>query len=420
MSAVCIYFQVHQPYRVRRYRIFDVGKSHKYFNDESETDLNNDVVLERVIKNCYFPTNELLYKLLQLHPELKLSFSITGILLEQLEEYYPHVLASFQRLVDTGRVEILCETYHHSLAFLYSKSEFRNQVEMQQQIIERLFGVEPKIFRNTELIYNNELGAEIEKLGFTGVLAEGADQVLEGESPGDIYIAAETQNLKMLLKDYKLSDDIAFRFSDAYHAGKPLTAKDFAKKLKSTNSKVVNLFMDYETFGEHQREETGIFEFLKDLPNAILQNPDNTFVMPSEAVNTINSSGTLSIPHYISWADIDRDLSAWLSNSMQHEAMQKLYALEEQVMQSQDKKLISDWRRLQTSDHFYYMCTKWFADGDVHKYFSPYESPYEAFIAFMNVLQDIRVRLGLGENSIEEVQDAEQLISAAPLAALST
>jgi alpha-amylase len=292
-------------------------------------------------------------------------------------------------------VEFLSETYHHSLSYLYSKEEFRSQVSLHRQIIRRLFGVEPRVFRNTELIYNNELANFVEKMGYKGILAEGADHILGWRSPNFIYTPVTCKKIKLLLKNYKLSDDVAFRFSNRGWKEWPLTADKFVHWINAVNGngEVVNLFMDYETLGEHQWEDTGIFEFLRHFPEHLLAHPDNNFITPSEAVERYDSRSELDIHSFISWADIERDLSAWLGNDMQKNSLQELYRLEKNVMASKDKKLIDDWRKLTTSDHFYYMCTKWFSDGDVHKYFNPYDSPYESFIAFMNILNDIITRL---------------------------
>ncbi|MBI2655069.1 alpha-amylase, partial [Candidatus Woesearchaeota archaeon] len=285
------------------------------------------------------------------------------------------------------------ETYHHTLSFLYSKEEFKEQVEMHNKKIRQLFSYRPKVFRNTELVYNNELAAFVEKMGYKGILAEGADHILGWRSPNFVY-KPKGPNLKLLLKNYRLSDDIAFRFSEKSWEEYPLTAPKFANWINKINGNgnLVNLFMDYETFGEHQWEDKGIFEFLKHLPHEILKHPDNDFVTPSEAIKKYDSVAELDFPHFVSWADIERDLSAWLGNKMQNEAINQVYALEPHVKLSRNKALIDEWRKLQTSDHFYYMCTKWFNDGDVHKYFNPYDSPYEAFIAYMNILNDFRMK----------------------------
>lgn len=395
MTSVCFYFQVHQPYRLKRYRIFDIGKDRHYFNDNSERDTNNRKVLQKVANKCYLPANATLLELLKRHPEFRASFSFSGVFLDQLEEYSPETLDSFKRLIDTGRVEVLGETYYHSLAFLYSPEEFKKQVFYHKQKVQKLFGYTPRVFRNTELIYNNDVAKAAEDLGYMGIIAEGADHVLGWRSPNFVYKPQGTKRLSVLLKNYRLSDDIAFRFSSRDWADWPLDAPKFAQWVNAVNGNghLVNLFMDYETFGEHQWEDTGIFHFLRALPDEVLKHPDNDFVTPSEAITRYRPVADLDVPHYVSWADVERDLSAWRSNSLQHDALHKIYELEKEVLATGDIDLISDWRRLQTSDHFYYMCTKWFADGDIHKYFSPYESPYEAFIAYMNVLNDLKLRL---------------------------
>ncbi len=395
MPNICFYFQVHQPYRVKNYKVFDIGKDHNYFNDNSEGSLNNEWIIKKVARKCYLPTNQLLLKLLNKYPDFKISFSFSGVYLDQLERYAPAVLKSFQDLVATGRTEVLSETYYHSLAFLYSEKEFEYQVEKHRQKVEKIFGVTPRIFRNTELIYNNELAKKIESMGYSGIIAEGADRVLEWKSPNFLYDAAGCKNLKLLLKNYKLSDDIAFRFSDHNWVEHPLSAKTFASWISdhNGNGELINLFMDYETFGEHQWEDSGIFQFLEHLPEFVLANPSNGFTTPSEAIDALESKGSIDFFDFISWADEERDLSAWRSNVLQTDALEKVYALECDVLKTEDEGIIDDWRKLQTSDHFYYMCTKYFADGDVHKYFNPYETPHDAFISFMNAISDMKLRI---------------------------
>lgn len=394
MPSVCLYFQLHQPLRIKKYRIFDIGVDDNYFNDGSDSNLNNRKILEKVAHKCYFPTNALLLELLKEHPEFKVSFSISGILLKQLEEFLPAILDSFKKLVDTGRVELLSETSHHSLSFIYSPAEFRRQVQLHRKKLKELFGVDPKVFRNTELIFNNNLAYEVEGLGYDGILAEGADHILGWRSPNFLYRPKGSKKIKALLKNYRLSDDIAFRFSERSWSEYPLTAEKFAGWIDALNGsgEVINLFLDYETFGEHQWAESGIFEFLKHLPKEILKHPDNNFITPSEAVEKYEARDEIDMPQFVSWADTERDLSAWISNPMQADALKKLYELENKLLELDDPKLLEDWRRLTTSDHFYYMCTKWFSDGDVHKYFNPYETPYEAFISYMNVLTDLKLR----------------------------
>lgn len=394
MSAVCLYFQVHQPRRIKRYRFFDIGNDHDYFNDQAERDTNNVRVLRKVADKCYLPANHALLDNLTAYPDFKASFSISGIALEQFEEYAPEVIESFKRLVDTGRVEILSETYYHSLAFLRSPDEFREQVRMHADKVRELFGATPYVFRNTELIYRNDIAELVSDMGYLGMLAEGADHLLGWRKPTFVYHAKNDPTFRLLLKHYKLSDDIAFRFSNRGWEEWPLTAPKFAQWVNAHNGDghVVNLFMDYETFGEHQWEDTGIFNFLRSLPGEILRHQDNLFVTPTEAFVRFTPVGEIDAPHYVSWADIERDLSAWQSNAIQHDALRAHSDLEADVKKRGDPMLLRDWRRLSTSDHFYYMCTKWFQDGDVHAYFNPYESPYEAYIAYMNVLNDLRVR----------------------------
>jgi alpha-amylase len=388
-----MYFQVHQPYRIKKYRVFDIGNNTKYFDANDQTDLNNKKVFQKVANKCYLPANEVFLELLNNHPDFKIAYSMSGVFLEQAEEFMPEVIESFRKLINTGRVEILSETYYHSLSFLYSVDEYKSQIELHRRKVEQLFNVQPNVFRNTELIYNDWIGSVIESLGFKGILTEGADKILGWQSPNYVYKAHGTENLRLLLKNYKLSDDVAFRFSEKSWPEHPLTVEKYAQWLNVPQGDIINLFMDYETFGEHQWEDSGIFEFLKYFPGEVLKNPYNSFVTPSEAIEKLEPVSELSIPYYISWADTERDLSAWMSNSIQEDAMSKLFSMEEKVKQSNDPALIHDWRKLTTSDHFYYMCTKWFSDGDVHKYFNPYETPYDAFIAFMNVLNDLQLRL---------------------------
>lgn len=399
-KAIVLYMHVHQPYRVRHYTIFDAGVDHKYFDAPYEDRTSNERIMHKVAEKSYLPTNRRLLGLLQRHPEFKLSLSITGTAIDQMEKYSPESLASFKELVATGRVEIVAETYHHSLAFFYSRTEFEAQVKMHERKIQEVFGQTPKVLRNTELAYNNDLAYWADKAGYKGILAEGWDPVLGWRSPNFVYRPAHTENIRLLMKNYKLSDDIAFRFGDQNWESWPLTADKFSHWLNSSGDATnFDLFMDYETFGEHQWDESGIFEFLDHLPGEWLKTPGNTFMTVSEVIDAHEPVDYVDVPNTITWADTERDLSAWLGNGMQHTAITALYSLQDKVLGTGDLQLIEDWRRMQTSDHVYYMCTKWFNDGDIHAYFSPYANPYDAFIAFMNAYHDVRFRLS--EKGIE-------------------
>lgn len=393
MKSVCFYFQVHQPYRVKRYRVFDIGNDPEYFNDRSESDLNNRKIVEKVAAKSYIPTTALLLELLQQHPEMHVSFSFSGVALEQLERYAPQALELFKKVVETGRAEVLGETYYHSLAFFYSPGEFERQVTKHRETVRRLFGVWPRVFRNTELSYRNDLAHWADREGYLGILAEGWDPVLGWRSPNYVYTPKGAKNTRLLLKNYRLSDDIAFRFSSRDWSEWPLTSEKFGEWIRAADGDTINLFMDYETFGEHQWEDTGIFHFLKKLPEQLYQNPDIAFKTPTDVIQSYDPRDEVDMPHVVTWADTDRDLTAWVGNPMQKAAIEAVYSIEDQVLLGNDAKILDDWRKLQTSDHFYYMCTKWSADGDVHAYFSPYESPYDAYISYMNALSDLKLRL---------------------------
>ena len=393
MTSVCLYLQIHQPYRLKRYRVFDVGNDSEYFNDDSESDLNNSRILRKVAEKSYRPTAALLLRLLEEHPGFRVSLSLSGVVVRQLERDAPEVLELFKRMVATGRVEILGETYYHSLAFFYSLPEFERQVAKHRELIARVFGVEPRVFRNTELSYRNDLGAWADAQGYAGVITEGWDAVLGWRSPNFVYRPKGASRARLLLKNYRFSDDIAFRFSSRAWEEWPLTVEKFGQWVAATEGDTINLFMDFETFGEHQWRETGIFDFLEHLPRELSKNPRIDFKTPSEVIAAYEPKDEIDIPHILTWADTDRDLTAWVGNDLQRSAIETLYRFEEPVLAANDERLAEDWRRLQTSDHFYYMCTKWFADGDVHAYFSPYASPYEAFASYMSALTDLDVRL---------------------------
>ncbi|OQY05967.1 MAG: alpha-amylase [Planctomycetales bacterium 4572_13] len=387
MASVCFYFQVHQPFRLRHYTVFE--KSPRYFDE-----FKNASICRKVANKCYLPSNRLLLDVIRrFEGRFKISYSITGIVLEQFKKYCPEVMSTFDALAQTGCVEFIAETYYHSLSFLYSSDEFIAQINKHSELIQQLYGQTPRVFRNTELIYSNALAETIEKMDrFDAIITEGADHILGHRNSNFVYRPPNCERLKLLLKNYSLSDDIAFRFSNKGWNEYPLTADKFAHWINRVNGngQCVNLFMDYETFGEHQWEDTGIFSFMYHLPEKVLEHPDNNFMTPSEVVDTYDAVDVVDVPRIISWADTERDLSAWLGNAMQSNALHEIYKFEKLIKQTQNEELLADWRRLQTSDHFYYMCTKYFADGDVHKYFNPYESPYDSYINFMNVLGNLR------------------------------
>jgi len=384
-----MYFQVHQPWRLRKYNVFDIGRKHDYI-DEDE----NKKVLQRVAKKCYLPANSILLDLIKKHKgRFSVAFSLTGVLVEQLRKYAPEALESFVNLAKTGNVEFLAETYYHSMSFMNSKEEFEEQVRLHNRMVSKEFRQRPSIFRNTELIYSNDIAGMVHKLGYAGILAEGADKLLGWQSPNYIY-NAKTGHLRVLLKNHKLSDDIAFRFSQKSWDEWPLTASKYAGWLKSAggHGDLINLFMDYETFGEHHWEDTGIMDFLRHLPEEAIS-MGGEFITPTQALQLFEPGKSLDVGEPVSWADLERDLSAWHGNNMQKQAFEQHARMESSVKAANDQSILDDWRMLSISDHFYYMSTKHSHDGDVHSYFNPYDSPYEAFIAYMNVLNDLAHRM---------------------------
>jgi len=386
MTSICFYFQVHQPVRLNRFNMF----SNSPYFDENK----NKNILEKVSNKCYIPTNKILLDLIdQYKKKFKIAFSLTGVFIEQCQKYAPHVIESFKQLANTGNVEFLSETYYHSLSALFSQKEFEEQINLHKNLINDLFGQKPEVFRNTEAMYSNSIAKLIENLGYKGIITEGHEKVLSWRSPNYLYKSVGCEKIVSLLRNYKLSDDIGFRFSAKWWEEYPLTADKYASWISKSEGDCINLFIDYETFGEHQWQDTGIFEFLKHLPNEILKYKHLEFKTPSEVVKSYKPVGTIDVPYILSWADVDRDSSAWLENEMQRFAFEQMVKLEEKV--KQNPELLKIWRMLQISDHFYYMCTKWFADGDVHKYFNAYDSPYDAFLNYMNVLQDLKNRLGV-------------------------
>lgn len=418
---ICFYFEVHQPYRLSKCSVFEIGEKDNYFHGPINAE--NKKVFEKVANKCYLPTNKMILELLERHPDFRVSYSFSGVFLEQCLEYGhigKQVLDSFRKIIKTGRAEVLSETYYHSLAWLFSKEEFAEQIRKHDDLIFKLFRKKPQVFRNTELIYNNEIAEFVREMGYSGILAEGWDYYLDWRSPNFLHqpkgvrlheedrkIAKrmairknrKPKNFGLLLKNYRLSDDVAFRFSNKGWKEWPLTTDKYADWLGSADGQTINLFMDYETFGEHQWEDTGIFNFIRHLPEACLRRGIG-FRTPSETLKALKPVGTVDVPHLMSWADMERDISAWMSNQLQESALRRIVDLEHELKANKHviepktyEKLLHDWRKLQTSDHFYYMCTKYWNDGDVHAYFSPFSSPYEAFITYMNTLTDFEYKL---------------------------
>ncbi|MGC8802692.1 MAG: glycoside hydrolase family 57 protein [Bacteroidales bacterium] len=391
MKTICMYFQVHQPFRFRKYRFFEIGNEHYYYDDYA-----NESFMRKVASKSYLPANKILLDLIKEYgSRFKVAFSISGTALDQFELYAPEVLESFQKLAATNSVEFLSETYSHTLASLINKEEFLQQIAEHDAKIEKLFGKKPTVFRNTELIYNNEIGDWLTEIGFKGVITEGARHILGWKSPNYVYVSATNPRLKLLLKNSRLSDDIAFRFSNQGWDQFPLTAEKFVGWIKAMDAKedTLNLFMNYDTFGNIQPKESGIFDFLKAFPREVFKTNQLTFSTPSEVIERFQPVAPLSIQYPISWADEERDVSAWLGNELQQEAFRKLFALRDKVLQCNDPQLKLDWKYLQCSDHFYYMSTKFFIHGSLYSYFNPYNSPYEAFINYMNILSDFEIRI---------------------------
>ena len=390
-KAICLYFQVHQPFRLKRYRFFDLGHDHYYYDDYS-----NESIMRKVADKCYIPANKIILDLIQKHKgKFKVTYSLSGLAINQFRLYAPEVLDSFRTLAETGMVEFLAETNSHSLASLKSRSEFERQVTRHKEMLKEFLGFEATSFRNTELIYSDEIGSWVADMGFKSVLTEGAEHILGWKSPNFLYCNSINPRLKVLLRNFVLSDDIAFRFSNRGWREWPLTADKYAAwvgKL-APKSELLNIFLDYETFGEHNWKETGIFDFLCHMPGAILKKTPFRFMTPTEIADSLQPVSAINIHSPISWADEERDITAWHGNELQVAALDKLYSLARKVNKCEDEQIKMDWAYLQSSDHFYYMATKFFSDGAVHAYFNPYETPYDAFMNYMNVLSDFEIRL---------------------------
>jgi alpha-amylase len=390
-KAICFYFQVHQPFRLKRYRFFDLGHDHYYYDDYS-----NESIMRKVADKCYLPANKIILDLILKHQgKFKVTFSLSGLALNQFRLYAPEVLESFKKLADTGMVEFLAETNSHSLVALKSKKGFEDQVKKHMESLKQNLGVEATSFRNTELIYSDQIGSWVADMGFKSMLTEGAKHVLGWKSPNFLYCNALNPRLKLLLRNFVLSDDIAFRFSNKQWNSWPLTADKYASWINklAPKSELINIFLDYETFGEHNWKESGIFDFLAHMPGAVLKKTPFKFMTPSEISGALQPVSAISIPSAISWADEERDITAWMGNELQVAALDKLYSLSAKVEKCDDLYIQKDWEYLQSSDHFYYMATKFFSDGAVHAYFNPYENPYDAFMNYMNVLSDFEIRL---------------------------
>jgi alpha-amylase len=390
MPSICFYFEVHQPFRLNHFSVFNIGNTKDIHSTYFNKNLNQKI-FEKVANKCYLPTNNLLLELIRKYDgRFRISYSLTGTFVEYCENYKPELLDSFKELFKTGAVDLIEETYFHSLSALYDEmDEFEDQIKMHRQMIRRIFNYKPKVFRNTEAIYDNRIAKKVADLGYKGILTEGAEKILGWRSPNFVYKAVNA-NLKVLLRNYKLSDDVGFRFSARNWPGFPLTADKYANWMSNSYGDVINLFMDYETFGEHQWVETGIFEFLKHLPGEVLKHDSLDFATVSEAVERYNSVGEVDSPWAISWADEDRNVSTWLGNNMQIACFNELKDIGRKLKRRGDRDLLYIWRLLQTSDHLYYISTKGFEDGNVHAYFSPYDIPYDGFINYMNILQDLK------------------------------
>jgi alpha-amylase len=390
-KAICLYFQVHQPFRLKRYRFFDLGHDHYYYDDYS-----NESIMRKVAEKCYLPANNIILDLIQKHKgKFKVTFSLSGLAINQFRLYAPEVLDSFRKLAETGMVEFLAETNSHSLVSLKSRNEFERQVNHHKEMLKEFLGVVPTSFRNTELIYSDTIGSWVADMGFKSILTEGAKHVLGWKSPNFLYCNSINPRLKVLLRNFVLSDDIAFRFANRDWNEWPLTADKYASWINklAPKSELLNIFLDYETFGEHNWKETGIFDFLSHMPGTVLKKTPFKFMTVTEIADTLQPVSAISIPSPISWADEERDITAWLGNELQVAALDKLYSLSVKVNKCEDELIKKDWEYLQSSDHFYYMATKFFSDGAVHAYFNPYETPYDAFMNYMNVLSDFEIRL---------------------------
>jgi alpha-amylase len=407
LTDVVFVFEVHQPYRLRRSfywenKIFKRLKKDELFDYYFDHEVNREV-FERACRKCYFPSNRILLDVIDKHRKekkrVKLSFSLSGVFLEQCEMFNKDLLETFKQLAETGCVEFLDQTYYHSLASLYpEKEEFIEQTRAHQEAMRSLLGYTPTVFENTELLYNNAVAKTVEELGYTGIFTEGIERILHGESPNYLYTPKNCERIKVLLRNYKLTDDIGFRFSARWWNEWPLTADKYASWLAGTQGNLINIFPDYETFGEHHWPETGIHDFLKHLPEEILKWWNLHMATPSEVIEKYTPAGEIDVPELggtVSWADLERDASCWLGNTMQWAYYTGLRRLEPFVKESGDKEFLKLWRYFQTSDHLYYMFTAGGGPGEVHSYFSSFNTPADAFVTAQAAILDFESRVRL-------------------------
>ncbi len=397
MHYICLNFQIHQPLHYRVYRFFDIGRDNHYTDD-----FQNRYITGRSLEKCYAQANKLLLSMIkQFGDFFKVSFTVSGISLDLFEQYNPEIIEGFKALAKTGNVEFLATPYYHSLASLKNKNEFVEQTLLHKERIQELFGLTPSVFSNTELIYSDEIGKSAYEMGFEGMLTEGAKHILGWKSPNYLYSNALKTDFKVLLRNFMLSDDIAFRFSNTHWSAYPLTAEKFVSWMNMSveNQDCINLFLDYRTLGEWQDKETGIFEFIRYLPKVVFENSDFKFCTPSELINAIEPVSPVYVPYPVSWSGEEKDMSLWMGNDLQKDAYDKLYKLEERVMGSQNPLLISQWRNLQSSDNFFWMNTKQHYVQGLH---NPFHSPYDAFINYMNILSDFSIQL---ENSLKAQEE---------------
>lgn len=383
MKSVCLYFQIHQPLRLKKYRFFNMGKDVMYLDDYL-----NRSIMQRAADNCYHPMNEMLLKCIkESNGKFKVSFSISGLAIEQMKLFEPELLDSFKALAATGSVEFMAETQSHTLSSVLSKEEFFAEVKTHAALIEKEFGVKPKSFANTELIYSDAIGEMVAELGYDSMVTEGAKHILGWKSPDFVYVNAINPRLKLLMRNSRLSDDLRYRFSDRTWDQWPLTADKYVEWVEDGDGEVCNIYLDYETFGEYQNCDSGVFSFFEHFVKGVIANKKLEFDVPSNVTATHHPVAVLHVPYPISWTDEEKDVTAWIGNDLQNEATSKLYSLRDDVIKLNDPDINKVWEFLKTSNHFYYMSTKWFTDNSTSNV-NPYDSPYEAFINYMNVLSD--------------------------------